>query len=295
MSNHFNCIYMYINKVNGKRYVGKAKDFNKRHNQHLKGKLLIDKKLREYGEENFEIVILEGNIETDSQLGQLEDFYINKYETYCKNGKGYNIAKGGHGGDTLKGMTDEQYKEWYRKNSESKKGILATDEARKNMSEAQKQRVQQEDYVNSFKGKHHTDEWKQQHSEKVKGRKHTEEELEKMCSSQKQRWQNITDEERIEFGKKVSERQTGEKNPMYGKHCTEEHKRKIKENHPNRKKVYQYDLDGNYIQTFDSIADAQRAVGIKSGVRLCCQGKIKQAGGYKWKFKEENIKEGEVI
>ena len=37
MSNHFNCIYMYINKVNGKRYVGKAKDFNKRHNQHLRG------------------------------------------------------------------------------------------------------------------------------------------------------------------------------------------------------------------------------------------------------------------
>ena len=112
-----------------------------------------------------------------------------------------------------------------------------------------------------------------------------------MCNSQKQRWQNITDEERIEFGKKVSERQTGEKNPMYGKHCTEEHKRKIKENQPNRKEVCQYDLDGNYIQTFDSIADAQRAVGIKSGVRLCCQGKIKQAGGYKWKFKEENIKE----
>ena len=132
-------------------------------------------------------------------------------------------------------------------------------------------------------------------SEKAKGRKHTEEELEKMCSSQKQRWQNITDEERIEFGKKVSERQTGEKNPMYGKHCTEEHKRKIKENHPNRKEVCQYDLDGNYIQTFDSIADAQRAVGIKSGVRLCCQGKIKQAGSYKWKFKEENIREGEVI
>lgn len=36
MSNHFNCIYMYINKVNGKRYVGKAKDFNKRHKQHWK-------------------------------------------------------------------------------------------------------------------------------------------------------------------------------------------------------------------------------------------------------------------
>ena len=156
------------------------------------------------------------------------------------------------------------------------------------MSEAQKKLVQQEDYVNPFKGKHHTEEYKQYQSEIKKGKKPNEETKQKMSESQQQRWQNVTEEERIEIGKKISERQMGEKNPMYGKHLTEEHKRKIKENNPNRKKVCQYDLDGNYIKTFDSIADAQRAVGIKSGVRLCCQGKIKQAGGYKWKFKEES-------
>lgn len=92
-----------------------------------------------------------------------------------------------------------------------KKGKPLSEEHKQKISEANKKHVQQEDYVNSFKGKHHTDEWKQQHSEKVKGRKHTEEERREMCNSQKQRWQNITDEERIEFGKKVSERQTGEK------------------------------------------------------------------------------------
>ena len=66
-------------------------------------------------------------------------------------------------------------------------------------------------------------------------------------------------------------------------------------NHFNCIYMYINKVNGNYIQTFDSITDAQRAVGIKSGVRLCCQGKIKQAGGYTWKFEEENIKEGEVI
>lgn len=285
---------MYINKVNGKRYVGKAKDFNERHKQHLEGTLLIDKKLREYGEENFETVILAEDVD-DNRINDYEKFFIKRKKSHVSYGTGYNRTWGGDGGDIRSGMTEEQRKEHSRKVSEAKKGKPLSEEHKQKISEANKKYVQQEDYVNSFKGKHHTDEWKQQHSEKVKGRKHTEEELEKMCSSQKQRWQNITDEERIEFGKKVSERQTGEKNPMYGKHCTEEHKRKIKENHPNRKEVCQYDLDGNYIQIFDSIADAQRAVGIKSGVRLCCQGKIKQAGGYKWKFKEENIKEGEVI
>lgn len=294
MSNHFNCIYMYINKVNGKRYVGKAKDFNERHKQHLEGRLLIDKKLREYGEENFETVILAEDVD-DNRINDYEKFFIKRKKSHVSYGTGYNRTWGGDGGDIRSGMTEEQRKEHSRKVSEAKKDKPLSEEHKQKISEANKQYVQQEDYVNSFKGKHHTDEWKQQHSEKVKGRKHTEEELKKMCNSQKQRWQNITDEERVKFGRKVSERQTGEKNPMYGKHCTEEHKRKIKENHPNRKKVYQYDLDGNYIQTFDSITDAQRAIGIKSGVRLCCQGKIKQAGGYTWKFEEENIKEGEVI
>ena len=29
--NHYNCIYLYINKINNKKYIGQAKDFNKRH------------------------------------------------------------------------------------------------------------------------------------------------------------------------------------------------------------------------------------------------------------------------
>lgn len=36
MDNYYNCIYMYINKVNGKRYVGQAKDFVQRHKGHIR-------------------------------------------------------------------------------------------------------------------------------------------------------------------------------------------------------------------------------------------------------------------
>ena len=30
--NHYNCIYMFINKTNDKKYIGQAKDFKKKYN-----------------------------------------------------------------------------------------------------------------------------------------------------------------------------------------------------------------------------------------------------------------------
>ena len=29
MNNHYNCIYMYINKINGHKYVGQVINFNR--------------------------------------------------------------------------------------------------------------------------------------------------------------------------------------------------------------------------------------------------------------------------
>ena len=43
-----NVIYCYTNKINGKRYVGQTvQKLKKRHGQHLSGKQLIDKKLKQ--------------------------------------------------------------------------------------------------------------------------------------------------------------------------------------------------------------------------------------------------------
>lgn len=50
--------------------------------------------------------------------------------------------------------------------------------------------------------------------------------------------------------------------------------------------VDQFDLDGNYIRTWDCIMTAARAVGASPAcISLCCRGKkYYSAGGYRWKY-----------
>lgn len=53
------------------------------------------------------------------------------------------------------------------------------------------------------------------------------------------------------------------------------------------KKINQYDKQGNYIKTWDSIIDITRELGINN-ISTCCRNKrhIKTAGGFIWKYKE---------
>lgn len=98
----------------------------------------------------------------------------------------------------------------------------------------------------------------------------------------------------------------GNKNPMFGKHHTEESKRKNSESNkanwtddkcrafgetrigaknPNSKKVCQYDTNGNFIKEWDSTRDAARALNIDSStIAKCARGKYKTAGGYIWRY-----------
>lgn len=54
-------------------------------------------------------------------------------------------------------------------------------------------------------------------------------------------------------------------------------------------KVHQYDLNGNFIKEWEGITDASQKLKISTGnIVCCCKGRRKTAGGYKWKYKEEN-------
>lgn len=92
-------IYKITNKVNDKIYVGKTiHDINHRFYQHKQNAknggscMLLYNAIRKYGEENFEISLID-SIEDNWEYW--EQYYINKYKAHYSEG-GYNIT---HGGD----------------------------------------------------------------------------------------------------------------------------------------------------------------------------------------------------
>lgn len=56
-----------------------------------------------------------------------------------------------------------------------------------------------------------------------------------------------------------------------------------------KKRVCQLSASGDIIKVFDSVEDARRYMGLKGPyIGLCCRGKGKSAGGYQWRYANEN-------
>lgn len=55
-----------------------------------------------------------------------------------------------------------------------------------------------------------------------------------------------------------------------------------------KKQVILLDLDSNFINKYESLADASRATGISTGtISACCKGRKSHVGKYKWKYVDE--------
>lgn len=95
-------IYCFINKYNGKRYIGQSADIERRildHKRYLaRGKdncTLLQNAYNKYGKDSFDLEILE---ECDtSQLDELEKYYIALFNTTSRE-FGYNLSSGGSDG-----------------------------------------------------------------------------------------------------------------------------------------------------------------------------------------------------
>ena len=111
------------------------------------------------------------------------------------------------------------------------------------------------------------------------GKNHTNESIEKM--------KNTWTQEKKDLYKEMN---SGNKNPMYGKknaNRSEANKLQIGGNNPRARKILQYDLNGNLIQEFSCIKEAEEKTGV-SKIGEKCKGYRKQTGKYIFKYKNKN-------
>lgn len=95
---------------------------------------------------------------------------------------------------------------------------------------------------------------------------------------------HITEEHRKRLRDGYIEKCSGKNNPWYGKHLSEETKNKISET--TSKQVYQYDEYGNLIAIWKSAIEVKRELGYSNScIAKCCRGELNKAYGYKWSYK----------
>ena len=151
----------------------------------------------------------------------------------------------------------------------SQKGKYVSPETKKKLSIAGKGNQYAKGKKNRL-GKKHSDETKMKIGLKSKGRKHSDETIKKIRDKLKNR---IMSPQHIDNIKKANLKYPEKQLTTYD------------ETHRSCKKVYQYDLDNNFIKEYPS----GRAAGIETGcsingISACCNNKQIQSGGFIWSF-----------
>lgn len=75
-----------------------------------------------------------------------------------------------------------------------------------------------------------------------------------------------------------------------GKPKSKEHIQKLKEiKRKNARNIFQYDINGNYIKTWSSMAEIEEVLNIKRAnvSQVCRKTRKKTAGGYIWRYEDE--------
>ena len=296
-------IYLITDTTNGKQYVGQHHYDKEELDSNYHGSGHIIKMIYNKRPETLKEVYLK-TCYTQEELDEWEKYFIFTFDTIYPNG--YNLTEGGNGGVPCE--------ETRRKMGESRKGIPKTEEHKKKIGDSQKGKIISEETRRKLRenhhdcsgekhplyGKHPSEETRRKIGEANKGllsgeknpmfgKHHSEETRRKISESKK----NISDETRRKMslshkGKLISEEQKkkisyamkGEKNPMFGKHHTEETKRKLS------KVVLQFTLDGEFICEWQSIAECSRNGFNAASVSECCNGKQKSHKGFIFQYKD---------
>ena len=279
-------IYKTTNLVNGKIYIGQDKNNNP--NYYGSG-LHLKKAIKKYGKENFSKEILD-ECSDEIHMNEREVYWISHFNSRNPN-IGYNISEGGKEGDRSIGHEIAKngiYNYWVSKYGEE---------------EAERRRQVQIKKISDYNTIHGT-------SLTTKGRysiwveKYGKDEADKrymewkLKISEYQQWKMENGWAHTDLAKdKISKANKG-------KIISEESKKKMRKPKPpgfgekiskirkgistgpskRKKPVDRYDLEWNYIDTWDSITEVETRLKIYN-INAVCKGKQETAGGYRWKYK----------
>lgn len=225
-------IYKCTCKINGKMYIGKTYNFEKRKREHIcdmGNGIPFHKALCKYGLENFTWEIID-HAKSDADARDKEVYWIKELNTciHSKNSNGYNITVGGEGGVSWNSRPIVMFDMNGNYIDEFISGMCAS--VLMNMDRKSIQRAAGIKYSRSGKYQwRYKDEWD---------------------------------------GKNI------------GKYIRPESKRKTK--------IVQLDLDGYYLNAYDSLEDASRLTNTRrTGISNCLTGIIKTANKYVWVYEDE--------
>ena len=129
-------VYIIINLINGKKYVGQTKNFQKRMKEHLvyfskNSPYLIHKAIKKYGEENFKCIPIHC---PKDKKNEWERFLIKEFDTITP--KGYNLTEGGQNNNSWEFMSDEKKREIIDKIKEKRTGHTTSIKTKEQISKS---------------------------------------------------------------------------------------------------------------------------------------------------------------
>jgi group I intron endonuclease len=208
-------IYKTTNLINGKIYIGQD---SKNNPEYFGSGILLNRAIEKYGKENFIKEILE-QCSTKDELNIREKYWINYYD--AKN-NGYNIADGGHGGNTYTEETKKRV-------SDMLKNKQVSDETKAKISWTLKGRNTLEWFINKYGEEIGTERYNQRCKDvgNFHRNKTISEDQKKKLSERMKTFDNYSQE----FLHEQKRDKTAENSPMWGKKHSEETKRKMSDSH----------------------------------------------------------------
>lgn len=286
-------IYKITNKINSKSYIGQSIDIERRWRSHKtepfnpnasQYNTIFYKAIRKYGINNFSFEILEEC--AIEELDQKEKYWINYYSTYIQNkdAQGYNMTDGGQSKVILYNTND----------------ILTLWTAGKTVSEiAEIMQCNVNTVANHLEAKGISKQERTYRANEYKGVKVEQYTLdgqfvaEHLSISAAIRSLGLAEN----TGKTANICYACEHKLTSAYHYIWKYKddltpiNKLVEQaqvkyHHGHQAVNQYDKDGNFIKTFNTIKEAAQAVGIKSpsAITNACNGLSKTSKGFIWKY-----------